>query len=152
TGDEVMADIRLQNQDSLSPSLELHIDAVCLAFEAACKNVGDKDDRPRIEEYLDVVAEPERAALVRELLLVELHYRRRWGDVPRAEDYTGRFPDLSRDWLAQTLTAHAPAMPAPAFPPPTPDPPANLTTGEATQAEASPVHGEHYGDYELLGE
>src|SRR5262249_50973852 len=105
------------------------------------------------EEYLDVVAEPERAALVRELLLVELHYRRRWGDVPHAEDYTDRFPELHPDWLARALTPPAPALPDAAKPPqPTPDSPANLTMGAATPPEASPVQGGCCGDYELLEE
>jgi eukaryotic-like serine/threonine-protein kinase len=148
-----MVDIRLLNQGSLPCSLELHIDAVCQAFEAAWKSTLDSDDRPCIEEYLDILGEPERAALVRELLLVELHYRRRWGDVPCAEDYTGRFPGLHPDWLAHALTAPGPALPDGAIPPqPSPEPPANLTTGETTPVDAAPARGELCGDYELLGE
>jgi eukaryotic-like serine/threonine-protein kinase len=148
-----MADIRLPNHESLPCALELHIDAVCQAFEAAWKSTLDSDDRPRIEEYLDVVGEPERAALVRELLLVEVHYRRRWGDVPCAVDYTSRFPGLHPDWLAHALTAPGPALPDGAIPPqPSPEPPANITTGETTPVEALPARGERYGDYELLAE
>src|SRR5262249_53775078 len=153
TGGGEMGDALPLNHDSLPCSVELRIDAVCLTFEAAWQSTGDRDDGPRIEDYLDAGAEPEHTALVQQLLLVELHYRRRRGEVPRPEDYTARFPELPPDWLAQALTPPAPDRSDPAKPPrPTPDRPANDTTGGETTAEPSPVRGERYGDYELLEE
>jgi serine/threonine-protein kinase len=98
------------------------------------------------------VAERERPALVREMLLVELHYRRRQGDVPRAEDYTSRFPDLSPDWLAATLPAPDRASPGPVLPPPTLDSPPNHSSDETAPVPTGPVREEHLGDYVLLGE
>jgi WD40 repeat protein/tRNA A-37 threonylcarbamoyl transferase component Bud32 len=70
---------------SVPLSLELRIDAACCSFEAAWKN------GPRIEDYLAAAEEAERGPLLRELLKVELHYRR--GERPSAEDYRRRFPE-----------------------------------------------------------
>jgi eukaryotic-like serine/threonine-protein kinase len=64
------------------------IQAVCDRFESDWRAGG----RPRLEDRLVGVAGPERAALVRELLAVELHWRRRAGERPGAEDYLARFP------------------------------------------------------------
>jgi WD40 repeat protein len=63
---------------------------------------------PRLEAYLTEVAEPARAVLLRELLRVEAHHRRRAGDEPRGDDYRGRLPDLDPDWLATVLTPDEP--------------------------------------------
>jgi hypothetical protein len=49
------------------------IDQICDAFEEAWK----QGQRPRIEEYLGTTQEPERSQLLRELLQVEVDYRRR---------------------------------------------------------------------------
>src|SRR5262249_35577821 len=74
---------------SLSPVAVRQIDQLCDRFEQAWK-VGQ---RPRLEEYLDtVVDEPERSALLRQLLLLDWDYRRRAGDNPRPGDYHPRFP------------------------------------------------------------
>ncbi len=48
--------------------------------------------RPRIEDYLAEADEPRRAALLEELLRVELELRRRTGEEPVAEEYHERFP------------------------------------------------------------
>jgi predicted ATPase len=94
-----------------------HFDAVCNQFEQSWRAGG----RPAIEAYLGEVSGFERLVLVRELLLVEVPYRWRAGDVPSAEEYRARFPDLEDAWLAQVVTAPAahtlPSAP-PAGPPP----------------------------------
>ncbi len=72
----------------LSLEQKLHIDRVCLAFEAAWKSSGE----PPIEEHLAGVAEPERSALLRELLLLDVDYRRRRGEAPAPGIYCRRFP------------------------------------------------------------
>ncbi len=69
--------------------LARQIDSICGRFEATLK-AGDK---PRVEDYLASVPEPGRAALVRELVALDIDYRRQRGDTPRLEDYAGRFPD-----------------------------------------------------------
>ena len=72
----------------LSLDERLRIDQVCLAFEAAWKSAAE----PRVEQYLADVAEPERSALLRELLLLDVDYRHRRGEGPTPEEYRDRFP------------------------------------------------------------
>ena len=72
----------------LSPASARHIDQICDRFEAAWKS----DQRPHPEDFLDAVDEPDRSALLRQLLLLDWDYRRRVGDQPRTDDYTTRFP------------------------------------------------------------
>jgi eukaryotic-like serine/threonine-protein kinase len=79
------------SDDSLPLTLELQIDAVCQAFEAKWKSVRAGGDRPRIEDHLGAVAEPEHGLLLRELLKVELHYRRE--ERPTPDEYRRRFPE-----------------------------------------------------------
>src|SRR5262245_50186010 len=93
-----------------------HFDAVCDRFEQSWR----AGESPPIEAYLGEVSGFERLVLVRELLLVEVPYRRRAGDVLVAEDYWARFPDLERDWLAQALAAPAAPTRSPAPPPAVP--------------------------------
>jgi hypothetical protein len=56
--------------------MELGIDAVCQAFEAAGQAAGPDRARPRIEDYLAAMDAAVRGPLLRELVRVELHYRR----------------------------------------------------------------------------
>jgi WD40 repeat protein/tRNA A-37 threonylcarbamoyl transferase component Bud32 len=72
----------------LSLDERLRLDQVCLAFEAAWKSAAE----PRVEQYLADVAEPERSALLRELLLLDVDYRHRRGEGPTPEEYRDRFP------------------------------------------------------------
>jgi serine/threonine protein kinase/O-acetyl-ADP-ribose deacetylase (regulator of RNase III) len=64
-----------------------HVDKVCDRFEAAWL----AGQRPRIEDYLDTVSGPERSALLRELLQLDLHYRCCGGENPTAEEYVALF-------------------------------------------------------------
>jgi len=52
-----------------------HVDQVCDRFEAAWKAARSTGQRPRIEEYLVDVPEPERALLLRELIKLEIAER-----------------------------------------------------------------------------
>jgi WD40 repeat protein len=78
------------NHESLPLSAEMRLDAVCQRFEAAWQAVASGGTPPRIEDYLPAVEEAERWPLLRELLLLELHYRRR--EAPSVEEYGRRFP------------------------------------------------------------
>ena len=62
----------------LRPSLARHLDRVSTAFEVAWKDGG----RPRIEDFLGDAAEPERSALLHELVLLDVHYRQGQGNGP----------------------------------------------------------------------
>jgi predicted ATPase len=109
--------------DGLAPDQAGRIDEACDRFEKAWGT----GQRPALDAFLEAVPAPERSVLVRELILVDVVYRRRAGDVPRAETYQGQFPDLDTAWLAQALmppsaeavtlcTSYAPAVPPPTVP------------------------------------
>src|SRR4051812_17931123 len=94
-----MADVSGAGDPSLPLSLEERVDAVCLRYEQAWKAGG----RPRPEDFLGGAAGPERPALLRELIALEVEYRRRLGEDPRPEEYRGRFPELPPERLPELL-------------------------------------------------
>jgi serine/threonine-protein kinase len=51
--------------------------------------------QPRIEDYLAEFEEPPRAALLEELLRVEIELRRKSGNTPLADEYAVRFPEFA---------------------------------------------------------
>jgi serine/threonine protein kinase/formylglycine-generating enzyme required for sulfatase activity len=71
-----------------SPSQLRRIEDACNRFEAAWR----RGDPPCIEDYLAAAAEADRPALLRELLPLELIYRRQGGETLYADDYRRRFP------------------------------------------------------------
>ncbi|HEV3262863.1 MAG TPA: protein kinase [Gemmataceae bacterium] len=137
-------------------------DEVCDHWEAAWKAATSAAGRPRIEDFLGDVPEAEREALLRELLVLEIYYRRCHGEVPQAGDYRDRFPALDAAWLAGTALAPAPddALAAPTCPVPTVS--AAVETAGPTAGAASALWhglettpqrgglGRRLGDYELL--
>jgi hypothetical protein len=75
------------------------VDRVCDQFEAAWRSGA----RPDLAAYLADVGGPECAVLARELIAVDVHWRVRAGETPRADDYVAllaRVPGDYRDWLA----------------------------------------------------
>jgi serine/threonine-protein kinase len=68
------------------------IDAVADRFERAWL----AKQRLRIEDELAGAAGPNRAALLEELVRVELELRRAGGEAPTLEDYLNRFPEQAR--------------------------------------------------------
>jgi predicted Ser/Thr protein kinase len=74
---------------ALSPSFLHQLEQVCDRFEAAWK----AGQRPLIEDYLGDLPEPERPRLLRELLHLELAYRRRLDETLVLDDYRCRFPE-----------------------------------------------------------
>lgn len=61
---------------------------VCARFERAWQ----AGENPRIEDFLPAGAEAERAALLEDLIRVELSYRAAAGAPPRVDEYHARFP------------------------------------------------------------
>jgi eukaryotic-like serine/threonine-protein kinase len=120
--------------EHLPAPLLRHAEGVCRRFEAAWKAGG----RPAIEDHLRDVPEPERHALLPELIEVEVEYRQRAGEAPQAEEFQRRFPDLDAAWLAATLAPRAAA--------PTAAPEGTVPAAAGLGA------GRRVGDYELLGE
>jgi serine/threonine protein kinase/formylglycine-generating enzyme required for sulfatase activity len=85
-------------------SLLERIDQICDAFEDAW--IAGR--RPRIEDFLGDTPQPERAALLWDLLPVELAYRCQSSETLVVEDYLGRFPEhaeLIRAVFAEQLSA-----------------------------------------------
>ncbi len=80
---------------------QLEINRRCNCFEADLR-VGR---RARIEEYLVGAAEELQAHILRELIGLELEYRRQNGEKPNSEEYHARFPRHAR--LITQLLEHS---------------------------------------------
>jgi WD40 repeat protein/tetratricopeptide (TPR) repeat protein len=65
-----------------------HLERICDRFEKAWQ----AGQRPRLEDYLGDMPEPQRAMLLRDLLGLELDYRRRASDTLDTEEFRQRFP------------------------------------------------------------
>src|SRR5216683_285097 len=89
---------------ALPPELALKVDAACDRFEAEWRAGG----RPSIEDYLGEAVEPERAALLRQLILLDVDYRQRHGEQPNTREYQDRFPWLEEP---QNLASDRPVPP-----------------------------------------
>ena len=63
-------------------SVRQRIDEVCIAFEDAWKS----GERPGTKDFVTKLPDSVRSTLFRELLLIELDYRRRHGDKLSAEE------------------------------------------------------------------
>src|SRR5262249_35783398 len=96
--------------DSLPLRVEERVDEVCIRFESAWQAAGTP---PRIEDYLGDTTGAGRGALLRELLLLDLHYRRRRGEHPDALEYASRFP-AEGDLIRAALAAQRPCSARPA--------------------------------------
>jgi serine/threonine-protein kinase len=76
--------------ESLPLEVEQQVDRVCVRFENAWRS----GPPPRIEDCLQELPASARSALLRELIKLDLVYRRRAGQTPTPDDYRRRFPDL----------------------------------------------------------
>jgi hypothetical protein len=78
-------------RDRLSLSGAYRVDAVCLRFEDAWK----AGQSPRVEDFLGQARAGEGRALLFQLLLLEVEYRRKRGERPGVEEYRSRFAEQS---------------------------------------------------------
>ena len=79
-------------QEKLPIAALERIDDLCAEFE----NAWQRDEPPTIESMLPRATSPvERAALLAELLVLDIDYRRRRGEQPTAQEYIDRFPEDS---------------------------------------------------------
>lgn len=76
------------------------LDEICDRFEDAYLQGAS----PQVEDFVARAREAERLETLREILRVDLHYRRLGGNVPTIEEYQVRFPQLENAWLEQLLT------------------------------------------------
>ena len=80
------------------------LDAICERFEAAWHS----PSRPRIEDFLKESRDGDvYPVLERELILLEIYYRRRDGENPRFEEYAARFPKFENSWLESVFQENA---------------------------------------------
>src|SRR5262249_55864713 len=112
------------------------LEDACTAFEGKWRGGGRPDIRAAIIELPEAV----RPAAVRELVALDIYYRRRLGERPAPADYADRFPDLDSEWLAEVIGAE--------------DAAGGTTTGarEPTAVLPPGTRIGYFGDYELLEE
>ena len=96
------------DESSSAPlSQALRADRFCDQFEAAWK----AGTRPKIDDFLAGVPPAEWPDLLRELLILDLHYRRQLGENPTLEEYRAEYPALEldpfADLFAETIAACA---------------------------------------------
>src|SRR5271157_1450048 len=96
------------NASSVSLSRGLRADRVCDQFEAAWK----AGTRPRIEEFLTGIPRDEWPDLLRELLILDLHYRRQLGESPTPEGYRAEYPTLELNPFAELFAEALPPVPS----------------------------------------
>ncbi len=75
----------------------LRINQICDAFESAW--VAGR--RPAISDYLPRAAEALQGKLVRDLIDIELFYRRRQGESPQVDAFLEQFPEVGAAWLKE---------------------------------------------------
>jgi tetratricopeptide (TPR) repeat protein/tRNA A-37 threonylcarbamoyl transferase component Bud32 len=98
--------------DELSEGALWRLEEACCRFEEAWK----AGQRPRLEDFVAGPVRAERLALLRELLRLEVYYRRQAGEGPSAADYETRFPGataLLSDLFAAPPDADRPVSPQP---------------------------------------
>ena len=83
----------------VSPTHVGQLESICDRFEDAWRD----GDRPSLEQFTD--GYDDQPELLRELLVLDLAYRKRSGESPRAEEYLERFPTH-----AAMIKAHFAAM------------------------------------------
>ncbi|HEV3436031.1 MAG TPA: serine/threonine-protein kinase, partial [Gemmata sp.] len=84
-----------ESLDDLPVELAVELDRVCDEFEAAWQA-----GRPHsVEDTLGGIVESLRPAAIRELVALDVYYRREEGESIRTENYSCRFPELDLDWL-----------------------------------------------------
>ena len=124
----------------LSAEAQGRVDGVCDALEAAWQQVvtraetgdGTSADWPEIDSFVENFSGHERVAALRELVPIDVSYRRQCGAPVAIRDYA-RFTELDSEWLAGIVLnpdgatrrlpvpSSAPSQPAskPKLPPPT---------------------------------
>lgn len=128
---------------SISIPLAQRIDAACDRYEEAWQ----RDEQPSLAETVRGWSADEQRPLLRELLPLDILYRRKRGETPSVEDYRRDFPELETTWLESLLA------------------PTSSGSGEDLTVDLSQTQnsrrsraGEslgvirYFGDYELLDE
>ena len=96
-----MKDLRSTVDEPMPPSVLERIDRVCERYEDAWQ----AGQRPCLDDYLGEAGEAERDRLLRELIALDIDYRRQLGEKPEAREYKERFPFLNLLWLERLAGA-----------------------------------------------
>ena len=118
-----------------------------IRFATSSRPLGRPGRRPRIDDFLAEVPPAQWPDLLRELLILDLDYRRQLGESPTLEEYRSEYPALELDRFAELFAETSqPASSSPAE-----------ATLQFTPSETQTPDGQlpriHYlGDYELLAE
>jgi serine/threonine-protein kinase len=129
-------------RDVLPPELARRVDQLCNRYETAWRG----DHRPRIDDFLAEAEDLARPVLLRELVELEVFYRRSRGEVCRLEEYGTRFPLLDPTWLAEVISTSEKETPLSAAQVGTPQPDETLAGQPAAPARR------RVGGYVLLDE
>jgi hypothetical protein len=126
--------------DPLTLEQQRCLNQACDHLEAAWK----AGERPRIEDYLDVLTGRAQLILLRELIRLDIYYRRQVGDSPVPADYRDQLGDPLPSWLmgvcAEAATVNTKIEDSSA-----PEPP-------SLRDDSLPTRGQFCGAYELLEE
>ena len=132
-----MSEAAVPEPAGLAPQLARRLERACNEFEGAWRAGG----RPRVEDFLAGWEGPGRLALVRELVLLEVHYREANGEICQPEEYQDRFPELGPGWTTEAMVVSLP------------NPPYVTPLSGRPQLAGPPSDGaSSFGDYELLDE
>lgn len=112
----------------------LLLEEACDTFETKWRSGG----RPDIAAAVLELPESVRQAAVRELVALDVDYRRRLGEHPAIADYSARFPELDPLWLAEAVG--------------TTDGLTDTGPGGDTAVQPGGTRIRYFGDYELLAE
>src|SRR5215470_4438049 len=83
--------------------LARRIDAACDHFEDAWQRAGAGGEPPRLADFLALVAEEDRAALLPELLALDREFRRARGEWVPLEEQLRELPALPEALLARLI-------------------------------------------------
>jgi WD40 repeat protein/tRNA A-37 threonylcarbamoyl transferase component Bud32 len=100
-------DSSLSSVADLPPELARRLDEACNRFEARWQNGG----RPSLGDFLAESGEL-HTVLLRELILLDVYYRRRAGEQPRCADYQAHGLGIDSTWLAESLSSEGSNTPA----------------------------------------
>ncbi len=130
------------NFDSLSAAK--WIDQVCDSFE----NAWQSGQRPLIDHHLEGAPVSVLAKLLRELVSIEIDYRRFGGELVTAKEYVDRFPGLAAKEIVDLLEMTIRVKPADARLPVDQTQPAPKAGHSEGKESSRRIH--YFGDYVLL--
>src|SRR5450631_2225617 len=90
----------------LSPHQALRLNEVCVRFEEAWKGVAGGGEPPSVADFLGEESDPDHLAILREIVLLDIEYRHRRGEILALKDYAERFPEL--DQVVESTVRYVP--------------------------------------------